>query len=67
MAHPAHFISTSPVFLSHKDSVRTKFAHHGYLPLLRTEIGADVWIGEGAFVKAGVRVGYSAIIGMALW
>lgn len=64
VAHPAHFVSTSPVFLSHKDSVKAKFARHEYLPLLRTEIGADVWIGEGAFIKAGVRVGHGAIIGM---
>ena len=64
VAHPAHFVSTSPVFLLHKDSVKTKFAHHDYLPALRTEIGADVWIGEGALVKADVRVGHGAIIGM---
>ena len=64
VAHPVHFVSTSPVFLSHKDSVKTKFAHHDYLPLLRTKIGADVWIGEGAFIKAGVCIGHGAIIGM---
>ena len=28
-----------------------------------TEIGADVWLGQGAFVKAGVTVGPGAIIG----
>lgn len=28
-----------------------------------TEIGADVWIGQGAFVKAGVTLGTGAIIG----
>lgn len=28
-----------------------------------TEIGADVWIGQGAFLKSGVRVGSGAIIG----
>jgi acetyltransferase-like isoleucine patch superfamily enzyme len=64
LAHPAHFVSTSSAFLSHTDSGRTKLAHHDYLPLLKTEIGADVWIGEGAFVKAGVHVGHGAIIGM---
>lgn len=64
VAHPTHFASTSPVFLSHKDSVKTKFARHDYLPLLRTVIGPDVWIGEGAFVKAGVTVGVGAVIGM---
>lgn len=64
VAHPAHFVSTSPVFLSHKDSVKAKFARHDYLPQLLTRIGADVWIGEGVYVKAGVTVGHGAILGM---
>ncbi len=29
-----------------------------------TEIGSDVWIGMGAYIKAGVRIGNGAIIGM---
>lgn len=64
VAHPAEFVSTSPVFLSHKDSVPTKFAHHEFLPQLRTRIGNDVWIGEGAYIKAGIQIGHGAIIGM---
>lgn len=64
VAHPIHFVSTSPVFLSHKDSVKAKFAHHNYLPELRTYIGNDVWIGEGAFIKAGVKIGTGSVIGM---
>lgn len=28
-----------------------------------TSLGADVWIGEGAFIKAGVTLGHGAIIG----
>lgn len=28
-----------------------------------TEIGHDVWVGQGAFIKAGVRIGTGAIIG----
>lgn len=64
VAHPLHFVSTSPVFLSHKDSVKTKFARHEYLPVLRTSIGHDVWIGERALIKAGVRIGHGAVIGM---
>lgn len=62
--HPLSYLSTSPVFLSHKDSVRTKFAKHNYLPQLRTEIGHDVWIGDGAYLKAGIKVGHGAVIGM---
>ena len=64
VAHPVHFASTSPVFLSHKDSVKAKFAKHDYLPLTKTIIGNDVWIGEGAFVKAGVKIGTGAVVGM---
>lgn len=64
VAHPVHFVSTSPVFLSHKDSVKKKFATHDFLPEIRTTIGSDVWIGEGVFIKAGIKVGDGAVIGM---
>lgn len=64
VAHPSHFVSTSPVFLSHKDSVKAKFAQHDFLPDVRTTIGADVWVADGAYIKAGVSVGHGAIIGM---
>lgn len=62
--HPMHFVSTSPVFLSHKDSIKRKFHRFDYLPEHRTIIGSDVWIGEGAFVKAGLTIGVGAVIGM---
>ena len=62
--HPMEFASTSPVFLSHKDSVKMKFAHHEYSFKLRTVIESDVWIGEMALIKAGVRIGVGAVIGM---
>jgi acetyltransferase-like isoleucine patch superfamily enzyme len=64
MAHPMHFVSMSPVFLSHKDSLKTKFARFDYLPNTRTVIGSDVWIGDGAYIKAGTRIGNGAVIGM---
>lgn len=64
VAHPMHFVSTSPVFLSHKDSIKAKFARHDYLPMVKTTIGHDVWIGEGAFIKAGVSIGTGAVVGM---
>ena len=62
--HPMHFVSTSPVFLSHRDSVKFKYAKHDYLPVIKTKIGHDVWIGQGAFIKSGVSVGIGAVIGM---
>jgi len=64
IAHPMHFVSTSPAFLSHKDSIKKKFSHFNYLPNIKTEIGSDVWIGDGAFVKAGIRIGNGTVIGM---
>ena len=63
-AHPVHFVSTSPVFLSHRDSVKKKYATHEYYSLPRTTIGNDVWVGYGAMIKAGVTVGNGSVVGM---
>jgi acetyltransferase-like isoleucine patch superfamily enzyme len=63
-AHPLHYVSTSPVFLSHRDSVKSKFSRHDFLDLPRTRIGNDVWIGQGAKIKAGVTIGHGAAVGM---
>jgi len=62
--HPLDFVSTSPVFLAHRASMKAKFSRHEYSVDLRTEVESDVWIGERALVKAGVRVGVGAVIGM---
>lgn len=64
VAHPIHFVSTSPVFLSHKDSIKVKYARHDFLPMEKTRIGNDVWIGDGAFIKAGIYIGTGAVVGM---
>jgi len=62
--HPIHFVSTSPAFLSHRDSIKTKFARHHYHHQPRTTIGSDVWIGARVLIKAGVKIGHGAVIGM---
>ena len=62
--HPMEYASTSPVFLSHKDSVKMKYARHDYSLKLRTVVDSDVWIGEMALIKAGVHIGVGAVIGM---
>lgn len=62
--HPIEYASTSPVFLSHRDSVKAKFSRHPYTWRVKTTIGHDVWIGEGAFIKGGVNIGHGSIIGM---
>jgi acetyltransferase-like isoleucine patch superfamily enzyme len=64
-SHPINYVSTSPVFFAEKSAVRGKFASHaGDENVPRTQIGNDVWIGQGALVKAGVRIGDGAIVGM---
>jgi acetyltransferase-like isoleucine patch superfamily enzyme len=62
--HPMEYLSTSPVFLHHRDSVKTKFARHRYEWRAKTTIGSDVWIGEGALIKGGVTIGPGAVVGM---
>ena len=62
--HPMEYASTSPVFLSHKDSVKMKYSRHEYSLKLRTVIESDVWIGEMTLIKAGVKIGVGAVIGM---
>jgi acetyltransferase-like isoleucine patch superfamily enzyme len=64
-SHPTSMVSTSPVFYDSKQPLK-KFFVRGQLfseVLPRTEIGADVWIGQGALVRAGVKIGTGAIIG----
>ncbi|MNO53313.1 Chloramphenicol acetyltransferase [compost metagenome] len=62
--HPIEYVSTSPVFLSHKESIKKKFSRHDYRWEPKTVIGHDVWIGEGVYVKGGVTIGVGAVIGM---
>ena len=63
--HPMEYVSTSPVFLSHKESIKKKFSKHEYHWEPKTVIGDDVWIGEGVYIKGGITVGVGAVIGMS--
>lgn len=62
--HPTNMVSTSPVFYDNSQPLPFFFASrklfHDTHP--RTSIGSDVWIGQGALVKAGVTVGVGAVI-----
>jgi acetyltransferase-like isoleucine patch superfamily enzyme len=62
--HPIEWVSTSPVFYSGRDSVKAKFSEHQRPPVIRTTIGNDVWIGQNAIIKQGVKIGTGAVIGM---
>jgi len=62
--HPMEYVSTSPVFLSHRDSVKAKFARHEYRNMSGITVGHDVWIGNRAMIKSGVTIGSGSVIGM---
>lgn len=73
--HPMHWASTSPFFYIEPSSVLDlKFPSYGDLkshdflsdappvvPIL-TFIGNDVWIGHGAFILPGVKIGDGAVV-----
>lgn len=63
--HPMHMVSTSPIFYDNSQPM-PKFLTNEHIftePLPRTVVGADVWIGQGAMIKAGIRIGVGAVIG----
>lgn len=62
--HPVDWVSMSPVFYSGRDSVRKKFSQFDRPADKTTNIGSDVWIGDGAIIKQGVNIGVGAVIGM---
>lgn len=62
--HSVDWVSTSQVFNKNKDSLKKKFSHHTFEPFQNTKIGNDVWIGDNAMIRAGVRIGDGVIIGM---
>lgn len=66
-SHPLTWVSTSPAFYKGRDSISKRLASLEYLesePKKYTEIGHDVWIGEGALIKAGVKIANGAVVGM---
>ena len=66
-AHPTFMVSTNPVFYDNAQPLPRFFVQDRVFKDIfpRTVIGADVWIGQGAMVKAGVRIGTGAVIGSA--
>ena len=63
-SHPVEWVSTSPVFHRGSNMLRKNFSNHEFDPYKRTYIGNDVWIGECALIKSGVRIGNGSVIGM---
>jgi acetyltransferase-like isoleucine patch superfamily enzyme len=66
-AHPTDMASTSPVFYDASQPLpRPRFFTRDRVftaTLPRTTIGADVWIGQRALIRAGVTIGTGAVIG----
>lgn len=63
-SHPISWVSSSPVFTEGKNILNKNFSTHAFTPVVKTEIGSDVWIGNNALIKSGVKIGHGAIIGM---
>ena len=64
-AHPTNMVSTSPVFYDNQQPLPKFFStSQKFTEILpRTTIGADVWIGQAAMIKAGISIGTGAVIG----
>lgn len=62
-AHPTNLISTSPVFYEGRNAFGKNFSRIKFDEAKPVSIGADVWIGEKAFIKDGITIGTGAIIG----
>ncbi len=63
-AHPMEWVSSSPVFYSKKNIFKKCFAEKEFEEYRETQIGNDVWIGSNCLIKAGVKIGDGAVIGM---
>ena len=61
--HPMTTVSTSPVFLAGRNPVHKNLASIPYHDSERVVIGNDVWIGDYAYIKAGVTIGDGAVVG----
>lgn len=61
--HPMDMVSTSPVFLKGRNFLGKNYAFFEYEPSKTVIIGNDVWIGDNAYIKAGVKIGTGSIIG----
>jgi len=62
--HPINFVSSSPVFHEGNNIFGKNFSTHTISHTPVTIIEHDVWIGQGAFIKAGVKISTGAVIGM---
>ncbi|HEY6925282.1 MAG TPA: CatB-related O-acetyltransferase [Steroidobacteraceae bacterium] len=64
-SHPLHMVSTSPVFYDCEQPLPRFFTRKRLVTihLPRTNISADVWVGQSAMIKAGINIGVGAVVG----
>jgi len=62
--HPLQWVSTSSVFHKWDNILHKNFSRFEFDIFKNTEIGNDVWIGEGCKIKAGVHIANGAVVGM---
>ena len=64
--HPitSPYVSTSPMFFSLRKQTGKTFAKKQFFDELKDpiEIGHDCWIGQGAFIVGGVKIGTGAVV-----
>jgi acetyltransferase-like isoleucine patch superfamily enzyme len=60
--HPTNLVSTHPVFYSVSKPFKTFAKKNHIAEYLPVEIGNDVWIGDGALVLGGVKIGSGAVV-----
>jgi acetyltransferase-like isoleucine patch superfamily enzyme len=64
--HPTRWISTHPAFYSPLAQTGITFCDRSYFDeLSKVSVGNDVWIGAGALVLDGVKIGDGAIVAAA--
>lgn len=63
-SHTLKNISTSPIFTERTNATGKSWINKDlFKSSIKTDIGNDVWIGYGALIKSGVKIGDGAIIG----
>ena len=63
-SHPLDWVSTSSVVHKWDNILKKNFARNEFEIFSKTTIGNDVWIGNGAMIRAGVNIADGAVIGM---
>lgn len=62
--HNFNVLSTSPLFLSKNNALKTSWVKKNYFEEFETvEIGNDVWVGMNVMIKGGVKISDGAVIG----